>query len=601
MGDLSGFAGEPLSTQQRAHVEALTGSVTPEQARWLSGYFAGLEAGIARQAGGGLVPGAAPASAARTLTVLHGGETGNSAGVARAFVASAGERGLAPKLVDLKDYKPRGLKTEQDVVLVVATHGEGDPPQPAMDFFEFVEGPKAAKLPDLRFAVLALGDSSYEHYCAAGKRLDRRFEELGATRIAPRVDCDVDYDEPAAAWSADVLGLLAAETGPTVATSATQPLFPTSTSHDKRNPFEARVIENLSIVGRGSSKDIRHIELDIAESGLSYQPGDGLGIVTRNGPAPVEALLAATGLSPDAPLTVKGERVPFAEALERHFEICTTVPRFLDHWAGLSGADELAEVRGEDRQAERAAWLRGHHIVDIVRNFPVEGLDAETFVAGLRPLQPRVYSLSSSLAAMPDEAHITLSPVRYELHGDPRHGVASAHLADRTEVGHKLPIYIQPNDQFRLPADDVPIIMVGPGTGVAPFRAFLQEREVRGAPGRNWLFFGERNFRTDFLYQVEWQQWLKDSLLTRMDVAFSRDGSEKVYVQHRMIERAAEIFGWLEEGAHFYVCGDAEQMAPDVHEALIAIAGSAGGMNRDAAETYVRELQRSHRYHRDVY
>jgi len=599
MGDLSILLGEPLDAQQRQHVEALTGSVTPEQAFWLSGYFAGLEVGIARVGGAAAKSVAAPSSS-RTLTVLHGGETGNSAGIARAFAASASERGLNATVADLAHYKPRQLKAEQDVILVVATHGEGDPPQPAMDFFEFVEGPKAAKLPNLRFAVLALGDSSYEHYCEAGKRLDRRFAELGATRIAERVDCDVDYDDPAAEWRAALLATLAAEVKPAPAVAA-QPVFAAATAYDKRNPFAARVIENLSIVGRGSSKDIRHIELNIAESGLTYQPGDGIGIVTHNGPAVVEALLEATGLAADAPLTIKGEQVAVADAFARHYEINTTVPRFLDHWAELTGAEALHALCSDERKADRQAFLRGHHIVDIVRNHPLPGIDAATFVAGLRPLQPRVYSLSSSLAAMSDEAHITLSPLRYELHGSDRHGVASAYLADRTEVDASLPVYIQTNDQFRLPADDAPVIMVGPGTGVAPFRAFMQEREARGAAGRNWLFFGERNFRSDFLYQVEWKEWLEHGLLTQMDVAFSRDGRDKVYVQQRMVERAAELFEWLEEGAHFYVCGDAEQMAPAVHEALITVVGSAGGIARDAAEEYVRELQRSHRYHRDVY
>ena len=599
MGDLSILLGEPLDAQQRQHVEALTGSVTPEQAFWLSGYFAGLEVGIARVGGAAAKSVAAPSSS-RTLTVLHGGETANSAGIARAFAASASERGLNATVADLAHYKPRQLKAEQGVILVVATHGEGDPPQPAMDFFEFVEGPKAAKLPNLRFAVLALGDSSYEHYCEAGKRLDRRFAELGATRIAERVDCDVDYDDPAAEWRAALLATLAAEVKPAPAVAA-QPVFAAATAYDKRNPFAARVIENLSIVGRGSSKDIRHIELNIAESGLTYQPGDGIGIVTHNGPAVVEALLEATGLAADAPLTIKGEQVAVADAFARHYEINTTVPRFLDHWAELTGAEALHALCSDERKADRQAFLRGHHIVDIVRNHPLPGIDAATFVAGLRPLQPRVYSLSSSLAAMSDEAHITLSPLRYELHGSDRHGVASAYLADRTEVDASLPVYIQTNDQFRLPADDAPVIMVGPGTGVAPFRAFMQEREARGAAGRNWLFFGERNFRSDFLYQVEWKEWLEHGLLTQMDVAFSRDGRDKVYVQQRMVERAAELFEWLEEGAHFYVCGDAEQMAPAVHEALITVVGSAGGIARDAAEDYVRELQRSHRYHRDVY
>ncbi|HEU0134489.1 MAG TPA: flavodoxin domain-containing protein, partial [Allosphingosinicella sp.] len=480
--------------------------------------------------------------------------------------------------------------------------GEGDPPQPALDFFEYVEGPKAPKLPELRYSVLALGDSSYEHYCEAGKRLDRRLEALGATRIAPRADCDVDYDETAAQWSAEALALLVAQAGAGCEVSApADPAFPAATAHDKRNPFEARIIENIPIVGRDSTKETRHIELDIAGSGLAYEPGDALGVVARNDPAVVAALIEAAGLSGDCPLAVKGETTTLAEALEGHFEIALTPPRFLDHWAGLTGAAPLLRLSGDEGKSERLAWLRSNHIIDIVRQFPLAGLQAETFVAGLRPLQPRLYSLSSSLSAMPDEAHITLAPVRYALHGETRHGVASAHLADRGAIGGTLPVYIQANEQFRLPDDDKAIIMIGAGTGIAPFRAFLQEREARGSTGRSWLFFGERNFRSDFLYQTEWQAWLKDGLLGRMDVAFSRDRGEKTYVQHRMLERSGELYAWLEDGAHLYLCGDAARLAPDVHETLITIVAEEGRLDRERAEEYVRDLQRGRRYQRDVY
>lgn len=595
------FPADTLSHEQRRQVEALSGSVTPEQARWISGYFAGLEAGIARLAGDGALP-AGAAAAIRTLTVLHGGETGNSAGLARALAAAAADQGLVAQVEDLARYKPRRLKEEQDLLVIVSTHGEGDPPQPALDFFEYVEGPKAPKLPDLRYSVLALGDSSYEHYCEAGRRLDRRFEALGASRLAPRTDCDVDYDETAAQWSAEALALLATQAGAGCEVPApADPAFPAATAHDKRNPFEARIIESIPIVGRDSSKETRHIELDLAGSGLVYEPGDALGIVARNDPDLASALIEAAGLSGDAPLAVKGDVTTLAEALESHFEIALTPPRFLDHWAGLTGASPLQRLSGEEGKAERLAFLRAHHIIDIVRQFPLTGLDAETFVAGLRPLQPRLYSISSSLSAMPDEAHITLAPVRYELHGEARHGVASAHLADRGAVGDSLPVYIQPNEQFRLPGDDKAIIMIGAGTGIAPYRAFLQEREARGASGRSWLFFGERNFRSDFLYQTEWQAWLKDGVLGRLDVAFSRDRGGRTYVQHRMVERSADLYAWLEEGAHLYLCGDAARMAPDVHETLISIVAEEGGLEREGAEDYVRDLQRSHRYQRDVY
>lgn len=595
------FPADSLSLEQRRQVEALSGSVTSEQARWISGYFAGLEAGIARLADDGALP-AGAAAAVRTLTVLHGGETGNSAGLARALAAAAADRGLVAQVEDMARYKPRRLRDEQDLLVIVSTHGEGDPPQPALDFFEYVEGPKAPKLPELRYSILALGDSTYEHYCEAGRRLDRRFEALGATRLAERVECDVDYDETAAQWRAEALALLVAQAGAGCEVSApADPAFAAATAHDKRNPFPARIIDNLDIVGRDSTKETRHFELDIAGSGLTYQPGDALGIVTRNDPAVVAALLDAAGLSGDSAFAVKGEPTTLAEALESHFEIAITPPRFLDHWAAVTGAAELRRLSGDDGKAERQAWLRAHHIVDIVRRFPSKSVDSETFVAGLRPLQPRLYSISSSLSAMPDEAHITLAPVRYQLHGEARHGVASAHLADRSAVGDTLPVYIQPNEQFRLPEDDKAIIMIGAGTGIAPYRAFLQEREARGSSGKSWLFFGERNFRSDFLYQTEWQDWLKDGLLGRMDVAFSRDQSGKAYVQHRMVERAGDLFAWLEDGAHLYLCGDAARMAPDVHETLISIVAEEGRLQREGAEDYVRALQRSHRYQRDVY
>jgi sulfite reductase (NADPH) flavoprotein alpha-component len=595
------FPADTLSNEQRQQVEALSSSVTSEQARWISGYFAGLEAGIARLSGDAALP-AGAAAAIRTLTVLHGGETGNSAGLAKAFAAAAADQGLVAQVEDMARYKPRRLREEQDLLLIVSTHGEGDPPQPAMDFFEYVEGPKAPKLPELRYSVLALGDSTYEHFCEAGRRLDRRFEALGATRLAERVECDVDYDETAAQWRAEALALLAAQAGAGCEVSApADPAFPAATAHDKRNPFPARIIDNLTIVGRDSTKETRHVEFDIAGSGLVYEPGDALGVVTRNDPRVVAALLDATGLSGDSALNVKGEPTTLAQALESHFEIAITPPRFLDHWAGLTDSAELRWLSGDEGKAERQAWLRAHHIVDVVRRFPAKSVDPETFVAGLRPLQPRLYSISSSLSAMPDEAHITVAPVRYELHGEARHGVASAHLADRSEVGDSLPVYIQANEQFRLPDDDKAIVMIGAGTGIAPYRAFLQEREARGATGKSWLFFGERNFRSDFLYQTEWQAWLKDGLLGRMDVAFSRDRCDRAYVQHRMVERAGDLFAWLEDGAHLYLCGDAARMAPDVHETLISIVAEEGRLQREGAEEYVRELQRSRRYQRDVY
>lgn len=591
-----------LSIEQWKLLEDLSRTLAPAQARWISGYFAGLDAGLLRAGGGEPVTVKAPG--ARSVAILYGTETGNSRDLAKALASAASEFGLAPKLADLSDYKVRQLKDEEDILFVVSTYGEGDPPQPSVGFFEFLEGPRAPRLEGVRFSVLALGDSTYEKYCEAGKRIDRRLEELGATRLSPRVDCDIDYDEPAAAWSASVIALLGADasaSAPSLSVSAKPHFDPKVGLYDKRHPFAATILENIRIVGRHSSKETRHVELDLSGSGLSYEPGDALGIAPSNDPQVVEQLLEATGLSGADEVTIKSSTVSLASALTSRFEITIASPRFLEQWAKLSGSSELAELLKSDSASSRVAFLDNHHVIDLVKRFPVTGIDADALLAGLRPLQPRLYSLASSQKIVGEEAHLTVAPVRYDLHGTARGGIASTHIADRLGLGSTIPVYVQENVHFRLPGDDIPIVMVGPGTGVAPFRAFLQEREARAASGRSWLFFGERNLRSDFLYQVEWQEWLKDGVLTQLDVAFSRDSSQKTYVQHRMLERGKELFAWLEEGAHFYVCGDEKAMAHDVHRALVEVVERAGGRTHEDAQDYVRRLAADHRYQRDVY
>ena len=605
-----------LTLPQWEQIKAVAMMLSPQQALWLSGYFAGL-AEAKREQIAEIAPNTAPApfleevraanTAARTLTILFGSETGNSAALARSIGEQARALGLSPAVTDMADYKPQRLKDEQDLLIVTSTYGEGDPPQPAADFFEFVEGRKAPQLPQLRYAVLALGDSTYERYCEAGKRVDRRFEELGATRLQPRIDCDVDYAEPAAAWITEALARLVRERNPgaqgpaVVLDSFAASEAKLQAIFDKRNPFHASIIENIVLTGRGSSKETRHIEFSLTGSGLAFEPGDALGVVPRNDPALVETILKSLALAATAPLVLKDQTTTLGEGLGSVFEITAATPRFLKHWAELTGASELTRLAREEDAEERSAFLRNHHVVDIIRRFPMPGIEPEIFVAGLRPLQPRLYSIASSPLVAPDEVHLTVAAVRYQLHGEIRAGVASVHLADRSTPSSTLPVYIQANPHFRLPGDDTPIIMIGAGTGVAPFRAFVQEREARGAAGRSWLFFGERNFRTDFLYQTEWQRFLKDGALTRMDVAFSRDRPQKTYVQHKMQDRACEIFAWLNEGAHVYVCGDAARLAPDVHAALIEIVAAQGGLGREGADDYVRRLQREGRYQRDVY
>lgn len=607
--------GSLLTPDQWKRLSGLATSLSHDQATWISGFFAGLsqQALVASEPGAPAQPAAQAESAVtmavRSLTILYGSETGNSKELAQSLADAARTQGVEPRLADMTDYKTRALKDEQDLLVITSTHGEGDPPENATGFFEFLEGRRAPKLPQLRFSVLALGDSTYEQYCLAGRRVDARLEDLGAQRLADRVECDIDYEDAAAEWIAAVVTELA----PTAPAPAPAPVAP-SPAHvqngsgpvardvfDKRHPFPAGILENIVLTGRGSSKETRHVELSLEGSGLTYQPGDALGVVVRNDPALVEALLERLELSADAPVTIKKTTSDLGAALTDTLEITTATPRFLEHWAQITGAAELQALRAGDQRAERTAFLHEHHVLDIVERFPAPGLEPEQLIAGLRTLQPRLYSLASSLAVAPDEAHLTVSTVRYTLHDLPRTGVASGYLAGRTDPDATVGVYVQSNDHFHLPDDDTPILMVGAGTGVAPYRAFMQEREERGAAGPSWLFFGERNFRSDFLYQVEWQSLLKSGVLSRLDLAFSRDRTPKTYVQDRLRKQGREVYGWLQDGASLYVCGDATHMAPDVHVALVDIVAEHGGLDRDGADEYVAALKRDRRYRLDVY
>ncbi|MCO5130087.1 MAG: assimilatory sulfite reductase (NADPH) flavoprotein subunit [Xanthobacteraceae bacterium] len=603
------FFGPGLSNDQWERINDLAVSLQPAQALWLSGYFAGVGS-AARGAGASDQvavldrappdPAPVPAAKTRSLAILYGTETGNSRGLATTLAAAAKQQGIVAAVSDMADYKIRRLKDEQDLLVITSTHGEGDPPQSAVGFFEFLEGHKAPKLPDLRFAVLALGDSTYEKYCEGGKRIDRRLEELGASRLEPRVDCDVDFEEAAPAWIEAVVARLAAKRSEPARVNAVV-AEPVAAAFDKQNPFPATVIDNVVLSGRGSSKETRHIEFSLEGSGLRYEPGDALGVVPRNDPAVVDTVLDSVKLAADASVVVRQKPSTLGEALSSAFEVSAVTPRFIDHWAELSGAAALAALRGPDRAEARAAFMRAHHVVDVIRRFPVSGVDAATLLRGLRPMQPRLYSISSSLAAASDEVHLTVGTVRYDLDGQPRAGVASGFLAKRAAPGALVPVYIQSNPHFRLPPDDAAILMIGAGTGIAPYRAFMQEREARGANGRSWLVFGERNFRSDFLYQTEWQSLLKDKVLTRMDVAFSRDRTPKAYVQDRLRQNSRDVYAWLEEGAHVYVCGDAAHLAPDADAALREIVAAESGCDAAAAAEYLAALQRDHRYQRDVY
>jgi sulfite reductase (NADPH) flavoprotein alpha-component len=589
-----------LSDEQLAELDRLIEPLSPDQLIWIGGYLAGLAA--AHRAG---TPHAVPAPADRdeaVITVAYGSQSGNSARIAADVKAHAEAKGLKVRVKAMDEYRPGDLKGEKKLLIVVSTQGEGEPPDNGKELHEFLHGRKAGRLDGLRYSVLALGDSSYEHFCKTGRDFDLRLEALGAERVHPRIDCDVDYDDAAAQWIEGALAALAATPAPAVP-HAPRPLRGNVTSlYSKKNPFLATALANIDLSGHGSVKEVRHIELSLEGSALSYEPGDSVGVLPANDPAVVAELLATLGLDPTQRVDVGTEAVALEFALAHKYEITTLTRPLVEKYAELADASALRALLASDDSADLWQYLRGRQLIDLVTEHPLRGVGAAQLLALLRKLPPRLYSIASSQKANPGELHLTVAAVRYESHGRTRHGVASTFLADRIAEGDTVPIYIEANRNFKLPADPAtPIIMVGPGTGVAPFRAFVQEREAIGASGRSWLFFGDRHFTTDFLYQREWQQSLKDGALTRMDVAFSRDRAEKFYVQHRMKAQARELYAWLQDGAHFYVCGDAERMARDVHQALIEIVAEQGAMPVEHATEYVQELQRSRRYQRDVY
>lgn len=596
--------------------ESPEGPLSASEAAWLSGYFAALALDKAQRdelARLLFAPNKAPAPAGShpIVRVLYGTETGNAAGVAKKLAERLSSIGLAVEVQNLADYAAKMLEREHTVVIVTSTHGDGTPPEPAARFFDELSGPRAPKnLGKLRFAVLGLGDSSYEHFCRAAKVVDAKLAELGAQRLLARVDCDVDYAEDAESFTKNLVELLRPEAeraSPSVEVSgrglhgvvSPEPARP---SYDKAHPFLAAVIENERLTGRGSSKDVRHLALDLEGSSLTFTPGDALGVCAPNHPGVVDDLLRALALSGDEQTSLGSEHLPLRDALTGRLDVTVPSPRFLEAWADISNADALRALLAKDHEEERKRFLRMHHVLDIVRAYPAaHAIHATTFASLLRPLAPRLYSIASSQAAVPTEVHLTVSVVRYEQNGRLCTGVASGHIAERATCGATLPVYVHENPSFRLPDDpNAPIVMIGAGTGIAPYRAFLQERAARGAKGRSWLFFGERNFRTDFLYQVEWQAWLRDKTLSKMSVAFSRDQGEKTYVQDRLLEHAREVYAWLEEGAYVYVCGDAQGMAPSVHEALLTVIERERG-SRELAQDYLYALREQRRYQRDVY
>jgi sulfite reductase (NADPH) flavoprotein alpha-component len=569
-------AGAPFGPDQISALNSVFSVTTAEQRAWLSGFLAGVQAANAPQQA---VP-AAPPKARAPLTILFGTESGNAEALAARARKSAAKLGFAVKLVDMADTTPAQMSQVPNLLLIASTWGEGDPPQRAIDFYEALFADEAPRFENTKFAVLALGDRAYAQFCEIGRRFDDRLAALGATRIADRIECDLDYETPAGAWIDATLDQIGKATTETVVeaddTSVIHVDFARTAAAEtwtRARPFEAEITEHVRLTGSRSLSDTRHLELSLEGSGIAYEPGDALGIVPRNDPALIEAILKAAGLEGDSALTL---------ALRDRFDITTlTAKQIADH-AALTGTTP-----------QDADWAPGRQVIDLLEAAPHK-FTQDQLTGLLRPLPPRYYSIASSRKAVGEEAHLLVAGVHYNAHGKHRQGVASIDMNERRKSGDRLSVFLRPNPHFRLPADPSrPVIMIGPGTGVAPFRGFLQEREATGAKGKNWLVFGHRNYMHDFLYQLEFQDWIKEGLLTRLDVAFSRDQPEKRYVQHALWDARRELTAWVKDGAAIYVCGDATAMAKDVHDTLIRVLPDG--------KAALDQLRRDGRYLRDVY
>lgn len=589
-----------LGANQLASLQQTVNDYSPMQLAWASGYLAAKS-----EMSGVTIAPVAQSAVAATLTILFASQTGNAKGVASKLAGIATEAGINVNLKNIADYKAKSLKNETHLLIVASTNGEGEPPDDAIEFHEFLHGKKAPKLSQLNYSVLALGDSSYEFFCQTGKDFDERLKALGATQVSERVDCDLDYDGEAAAWSTSIVEQLKAELVQeqgSLAQVVNLPVNAISTSeYTKQNPYLAEILVSQKITGRDSAKDVRHVEIDLGESGLTYQAGDALGVWFENDAELVAELIKALGFTGEELVSIIGseESISLKQALTSELEITQTAPSFIEFWAKQSGDENLTLV-AKDKNSTRE-YASNNQIIDVVL-YAQAFVEPQTFVDALRKITPRLYSIASSQAEVDEEVHLTVGVVQYQFNDHQRTGGASGFLSQHVEDGKQVKVFVEHNDNFRLPENtETPVIMIGPGTGVAPFRAFMQQREATDATGDNWMFFGDQTFTQDFLYQVEWQDYLKSGLLTKMDVAFSRDQAEKIYVQDRLKENAKELFDWIERGAHIYVCGDANRMAKDVHKTLIDIIKEQANLTVEQAEDYLKSLRSAKRYQKDVY
>lgn len=604
-------------------LQQLTADLNDQQLIWLSGYFFGAsqaqnKAIVPSSNGNGnghavMTPSVSGAVStpipASKVTILYGSQSGNSKKAANQTADSLKAAGSEVVVVDMADYKATQLKNEKLLLCIVATYGEGEPPAAAEEFHKFIFSSRAPKLPETQFAVLALGDKSYVQFCQTGKDFDTQLEKLGAKRIADRIDCDVDWHDDAEKWVKKVTEVVSRQSsvasngsangnGQAAYMTATKPETQ-GTKYDRKKPFEAEVLEKIQLNGRGSVKETWHVELSLADSGIQYQPGDALHVIPTNSERIVADVLKASSLDPSVKVDFDGQNQDLGHVLLEKTELTVLSRDVLQRYYELSKNDKLKAILDDPKALQ--AYIYGRDVADLIVDFPAN-LEPQVLANILRKLPSRAYSIASSLAAHEEEVHLTVGAVRYQSQGRKKEGVASSFLADRVAVGEKVKVFTEENEFFKLPKDpSTNVIMVGPGTGIAPFRAFIEERAETGAEGKNWLFFGNPNFTTDFLYQTEFQQYLKQGVLNKIDLAFSRDQAEKVYVQHKLLQKSKEVFDWIQNGAYFYVCGDKNRMAKDVEQALIQIAKKEGGFSDEKAVDCVKDLKKQRRFLEDVY
>ncbi|BBE15883.1 sulfite reductase [NADPH] flavoprotein alpha-component [Aquipluma nitroreducens] len=584
----------PLNEQQLNALTSLTAGLNREQLLWINGYFQGFLAssGTTQQ-----VVKSQPKSD-KQLKILYGTHTGRSKIIAGKLAGKLANRGVEVVSVALDDYKTRQLISETNVVFIVSTHGEGEPPAMAEDFHGFITGKRSPKLPNLNYSVVALGDRSYKFFCKTGIDIDQALEKSGANSILPILTLDVDFDEEVDRWIADFTDVFAE-----IPTDNTPSNIQNSTenieNYTRKNPFLATVVDKVKITGRDSDKEVYHVELSLEGSGITYEPGDSVGILANNPPQLVDDILNHLGFDGTESVTIKDGVFSLLEALSNHLEITVINRDVIQKYQAKTGNNELHKVIENEELLDR--YLYGNDVLDLLEDFPFS-FSAQDLADVLRAFPARLYSISSSQAAVGDEVHITVSTVRYSNKGRLRGGACSTYLADRIEIDSQVTVFIEKNPAFKLPEnEETPVILIGAGTGVAPYRAFLQQREANNQKGKTWLFFGERRFHSDFLYQVEWQKLLKEGYLEKIDVAFSRDQEEKIYVQTRLIEKQKEVFEWLKNGANIYLCGDMKQMAHDVQNTLLRIFETQGGLTEEKALEYLKTLKKEKRFQTDVY